>query len=60
MKDCLIKCKKCKHYYAIMIGPGGAGYNPYPCCQLYTDTGKHPNMLTQECFEKRTVRKKVK
>lgn len=58
MNDCLKKCKKCKHYYARMIGPKGVGYNPYPCCQLYEDSGKWPNVLTKECFEARKTAKK--
>ena len=53
MKSCLEKCKKCNHYYSRMIGAEGMGYNPFPSCYLLEDTGKHPNVLTQECFEKR-------
>lgn len=47
-----MKCYKCIHYYVRMVGPGGqGGYNPYPCCRLFEDTGRRPNVLTQECFE---------
>ena len=46
-----MKCYKCVHYYRIMAKQ--SGYNPYPSCQYYEDTGKRPNVLTQECFEKR-------
>lgn len=53
-----IKCKKCRHYYVRMVGPGGVGYNPAPCCWCYEDTGKWPNILTQECFEKMPKRQK--
>ncbi len=52
-----MKCYKCAHWYVKMTDLGGHGYNPYPCCQLYEDTGNWPNILTQECFKKR---KKVK
>ena len=48
-----IKCKKCFHYYVRPIGPNGIGYNPAPSCYLYEDTGRRPNILTQECFEPR-------
>jgi len=53
-----MKCYKCLHYYRIMAT--GAGYNPYPCCHLYEDTGRRPNVLTQECFEKMPRPKKKK
>lgn len=46
-----MKCKKCRHFYAVMATE--AGYNPYPCCHLREDTGARPNPLTQECFEPR-------
>ena len=48
-----MKCQKCRHFYRRMIGANGEGYNPSPCCWLYEDTGRRPNVLTQECFEKR-------
>lgn len=44
------KCKKCDHYYRLMTGEKGAGYNPYPCCHRWEDEGKSPNLFTQECF----------
>lgn len=46
-----MKCSKCLHYYRITAT--AAGYNPYPCCRLYEDTGERPNVLTRECFRKR-------
>lgn len=55
-----MKCYKCLHYYSRMIGPNGHGYNPFPSCYLYEDTGRHPNVWTQECFEPRQKRKKGK
>lgn len=54
-----MKCQKCRHFYRRMVGADGKGYNPYPCCWLFEDTGKRPNVLSQECFEpKRTVKRK--
>ena len=52
-----MKCKKCKHYYRTMTS--GQGYNPAPYCHLFEDTGKRPNVLTQECFAKRQKNKGV-
>lgn len=46
-----MKCYKCAHYYRVMVTE--EGYNPSPCCHLYEDEGKHPNVLTKECFKKR-------
>ena len=46
-----MKCYKCLHYYRIMAA--ASGYNPAPCCHLFEDKGERPNILTQECFEKR-------
>lgn len=46
-----MKCKKCRHYYKTMIGQDGVGYNPYPYCHYHEDTGKRPNILTQECYK---------
>ena len=46
-----MKCYKCKHYYRVMAK--STGYNPAPSCQLREDTGKRPNVLTQECFERK-------
>lgn len=34
-----IRCKECAHYYRKMIGDEGKGYNPFPACYLYEDTG---------------------
>jgi len=48
-----VKCKKCKHFYKTMAGPNGGGYNPYPFCHYYENTGRRPAILTQECFEPR-------
>lgn len=48
-----IKCKQCVHYYRTMVSAAGKGYNPAPYCHYYEDSGKHPNILSQECFEKR-------
>ena len=48
-----IRCKECAHFYKRMVGESGNGYNPFPTCYLYEDTGRRPNILTQECFEKR-------
>ena len=57
-----MKCQKCKYFYRIMST--GSGYNPFPCCHLFDETGKRPNVLTQECFEKRKsiseLRKQIK
>ena len=46
-----MKCKKCRHFYMVMVTK--KGYNPYPCCRLLEDEGKHPEPLTQACFEPR-------
>lgn len=52
-----MKCQKCRHYYRRMAGPGGKGYNPFPSCWMFEDTGRRPDVLTQECFEpKRKVK----
>ena len=53
-----MKCPKCCHFYRVMAKE--SGYNPFPCCQLYEDTGRHPNVLTQDCFESREKPKKKK
>lgn len=47
----MLKCKKCAHYYRTMVGEGG--YNPAPCCHLWEDEGKRPNILSQECYKPR-------
>ena len=46
-----MKCKKCRYFYRMMAA--GGGYNPFPCCHILEDAGKHPKPLTQECFEAR-------
>lgn len=46
-----MKCKKCRHFYTVMVTK--EGYNPYPRCHLLEDEGKHPEPLTQACFEPR-------
>ncbi len=48
-----MKCPKCRHFYRRMVDQNGHGYNPFPCCRLFEDTGRRPNVLTQECFEKK-------
>lgn len=53
-----MKCKKCVHFYRVMATQ--QGYNPYPSCQCYEDTGKRPDILTQECFEPRKKKKEPK
>lgn len=53
-----MKCKKCKYYYCTMAA--GSGYNPYPYCHLFEDTGKRPTPLTQDCFTKKNLVKKSK
>jgi len=30
-----MKCKKCRHFYTVMVSKEGYGYNPFPCCQLW-------------------------
>ena len=55
-----MKCYKCLHYYVRMVGNGGYGYNPNPSCWLFEDTGRRPNVLTQECFEPMKKRKSGK
>lgn len=53
-----MKCNKCIHFYRMMTGENGYGYNPSPCCHLYEDKGERPSVLTQECFEaKRPIKK---
>lgn len=52
MVEMSLKCKRCLHWYRVMARPG-EGYNPYPCCHCYEDTGKRPNVLTQECYQAR-------
>jgi len=44
-----MKCQKCNHFYRMMATR--EGYNPFPCCHLWEDAGKHPEPLTQKCFE---------
>lgn len=46
-----MKCPKCRHFYRRMVDQSGHGYNPFPCCWFFEDTGRQPNVLTQECFE---------
>ena len=46
-----MKCKKCRHFYTVMVTK--EGYNPFPCCHLLENEGKHPEPLTQACFEPR-------
>ena len=53
-----INCKKCAHFYRVMAT--GTGYNPFPSCHLYENTGEYPNILTQECFTKRRPAAKKK
>ena len=51
-----MKCKKCRHFYTVMVTK--EGYNPFPCCHLWEDEGKRPEPLTQACFETREKRRK--
>ncbi len=30
-----MKCKKCRHFYTVMVTK--EGYNPFPCCRLRED-----------------------
>ena len=46
-----IKCEKCKFYYK--GATFGIGYNPFPCCHKFEETGQVSNPLTFECFNKR-------
>lgn len=55
-----LKCSKCAHFYSTMVGENGVGYNPFPFCHCYEDTGKRPRILTQECFEPRRKRTRNK
>ena len=50
------ECKNCAHFYRVMVKE--SGYNPFPCCQLFDDTGERPKPLTMECFEPRKKPKK--
>lgn len=50
-----IKCNKCKFYYK--GASFGGGYNPFPCCHKFEETGKRCNPLTFECFERRKKEK---
>lgn len=53
-----MKCKKCRYYYVRMVGTNGTGFNPAPSCWRFEDTGKRPNVLTQECYEpKKKIRR---
>ena len=52
-----MKCKKCRHFYTVMVTK--EGYNPFPCCHLWEDEGKRPEPLTQACFEPREKRRKI-
>lgn len=45
------ECKNCAHFYRVMVKE--SGYNPFPCCQLFDDTGERPKPLTMECFKPR-------
>lgn len=56
--DFLIKCKKCSHYYRIMSTENG--YNPFPCCHLYEDTGERIDFIKQTCYQKRQTPKNMK
>lgn len=47
-----IKCNKCKYYYRGAMF--GSGYNPFPYCHKFEETGERCNPLTFECFEKLT------
>lgn len=49
-------CKNCTHFYrgASM----GIGYNPFPCCHKFEDTGEYPNPLALTCFKGRLREKK--
>ena len=38
-----VKCKKCRYFYRAMVTK--EGYNPYPCCHLWEDEGKHPERI---------------
>lgn len=53
-----LRCAKCSHFYRTMVGDFGMGYNPAPSCHRYEDTGRRPNILTQDCFELRKQRTK--
>lgn len=45
-----IKCEKCKYYYrGASLGEGG--YNPFPCCHKFEETGERCNPLTFDCFK---------
>lgn len=46
-----IKCNKCKYYYR--GASFGIGYNPFPCCHRFEDTGEKCNPLTFECFKRK-------
>ena len=50
------ECKNCTHFYRVMAKD--SGYNPFPCCQLFDDTGERPRPLTRECFEPKKKPKK--
>ena len=50
------ECKNCTHFYRVMAKD--SGYNPFPCCQLFDDTGERPKPLTRECFEPKKKPKK--
>lgn len=52
-------CRKCVHFYSVMTGDNGTGYNPSPCCRLYEDTGERPNPIEKTCFSKK-LNKEVK
>ena len=46
-----MKCKQCSHFYTPMVTKDG--YTPLPSSRLREDEGKHPEPLTQACFEPR-------
>ena len=50
-KNLNIKCEKCIYYYR--GASFGFGYNPFPSCHKFEETGEIGNPLTFECFNKK-------
>ena len=51
-----IKCNTCKYWYTGNAYGNGVGYNPFPCCHKFDETGERCNPLTFECYVKGGVK----
>ena len=51
------ECKKCVFFYRVMAT--AEGYNPFPRCHCYEETGKSPDPLEKSCFKKKKTTKEL-